>query len=101
MSESAAATRAETKLAASAMPDKKAHARSWDAVLGLRCDLSIEVPLPGFKVYDLSRLRPQMVIASQWRVGDDVPLRVNGQLIAWSEFEVVRGRLAVRITELR
>jgi flagellar motor switch/type III secretory pathway protein FliN len=101
MSESAATTRAEAKLAASATPDKKAHARSWDSVLGLRCELSIEVPLPGFKVYDLSRLRPQMVIASQWRVGDDVPLRVNGQLIAWSEFEVVRGRLAVRITELR
>lgn len=101
MSESAAATKAEAKLAISAAPEKKPQARSWESVLGLRCELTIEVPLPGFKVYDLSYLRPQMVIASQWRVGDDVPLRVNGKLIAWSEFEVVRGRLAVRITELR
>jgi flagellar motor switch/type III secretory pathway protein FliN len=101
MSESAAATKAKAEVTPSATPEKNRQARSWDSVLGLRCELSIEVPLPGFKVYDLSRLRPQMVIASQWRVGDDVPLRVNGQLIAWSEFEVVRGRLAVRITELR
>jgi flagellar motor switch/type III secretory pathway protein FliN len=30
----------------------------------------------------------------------DVPLRVNGNVIGWSEFEVVGDTLAVRLTEL-
>jgi flagellar motor switch/type III secretory pathway protein FliN len=77
------------------------QAAGWERALHLRCELTVEVPLPGFKVHDLARLAPQMVLPSQWRVGEDVPLRINGQLIAWCEFEVVRGQLAVRITELR
>jgi flagellar motor switch protein FliN/FliY len=30
----------------------------------------------------------------------DIPLRVNGLLLAWTEFEVVGERLAARITDL-
>jgi flagellar motor switch/type III secretory pathway protein FliN len=33
-------------------------------------------------------------------VSGDVPLWVNGQVIAWCEFEVVHERLGVRLTEL-
>jgi hypothetical protein len=29
-----------------------------------------------------------------------VPLQMNGELLAWCEFEVIENRLAVRITEL-
>lgn len=68
---------------------------------GLPCDLTIDLPLPGFKVGDLAKLVPRMVIDSHWPVGEDVPVRVNGHLVAWSEFEVVGNRLAVRLTELR
>ena len=56
--------------------------------------------MPGFTVADLVRLERGGIIATRWTVGQDVPLRINGELIAWSEFEVVQNRLAVRLTEL-
>ena len=72
----------------------------WDHVLGLYCGLSVEIPLPGFRVADLLGLVEKAVIDTHWQVGKDVPLRVNGELLAWCEFEVVENRLAVRLTEL-
>ncbi|HEX5433940.1 MAG TPA: FliM/FliN family flagellar motor C-terminal domain-containing protein [Candidatus Angelobacter sp.] len=73
----------------------------WAAVLCLPCDLTVELPVPGFKVGDLFRLQAKTVLESHWHAGEDVPLRVGGQLIGWGEFEVVGNHLAVRITELR
>ena len=72
----------------------------WAHLLSLPCELTAELSLPGFKVSDLLRLNQHAVLDSKWKVGTDVPLRVNGSLIAWSEIEVVRERLAVRLTEL-
>ncbi len=72
----------------------------WRYALDLACQLTVDISLPGFKVVDLLALRPQSIVRANWQVGADVPLRVNGQLIAWAEFEVVGSRLAVRITEL-
>lgn len=72
----------------------------WVHVLGLTCGLSVELPLPGFRVEDLLSLAEQAVIDTHWTVGNDVPLRVNGELLAWCEFEVVENHLAVRLTEL-
>jgi flagellar motor switch/type III secretory pathway protein FliN len=92
MTETAAAIKKES----GAADDEK-----WTRVLALPGELTVELPLPGFRVADLVRLRPQMVVDSRWHAGEDVPLRVNGQLVAWGEFEVVSNRLAVRITELR
>ncbi len=57
-----------------------------------RCRISIS--------RDLLKLRAGSVIDAHWRVGQDVPLRLNATLIGWSEFEVVSGNLAVRLTEL-
>jgi flagellar motor switch/type III secretory pathway protein FliN len=73
---------------------------AWVQVLPLPCRLSVDVPLPGFTVADALRLRPGSVINSQWQIGTDVPLRLNGELIARGEFEVVGNHLAVRLTEL-
>jgi flagellar motor switch/type III secretory pathway protein FliN len=81
-------------------PDTVVEPASWAHVLKLPCGLSVDLPLPGFKVGDLLRLQRQSVIDSHWHVGADVPLRLNGELIAHGEFEVVGNRLAVRITEL-
>ena len=75
-------------------------AESWVDVEPLPCLLTVEISVPGFTVADLVHLQPGRIIASRWTVGQDVPLRVNGELIAWSEFEVVRNHLAVRLTEL-
>ena len=72
----------------------------WKPVLGLRCELTVELPLPDFKIADLLKLRRGSVIDAHWRVRQDVPLRLNATLIGWSEFEVVAGNLAVRLTEL-
>ena len=66
----------------------------------LPCLLTIEISLPGFTVADLSMLSQASIIASRWTVGQDIPLRINDELIAWSEFEIVQNRLAVRLTEL-
>jgi flagellar motor switch/type III secretory pathway protein FliN len=73
----------------------------WAPVLSLPCDLTVELPIHSFKVADLMRLQPRTILESHWHVGEDVPLRVGGQLIGWGEFEVVADRLSVRITELR
>ena len=48
----------------------------------------------------LVRLTAGRIIATRWTVGIDVPLLINGELIAWSEFEIVQSRLAIRLTEL-
>jgi flagellar motor switch/type III secretory pathway protein FliN len=75
-------------------------AEAWQQIGHLPCALSVELPLPEFRVGDLGHLAPQVVVDAHWPVGHDLPLKVNGQLIAWCEFEVVGNRLAVRLTEL-
>ncbi len=92
MPETAAATQSETP--ASGSPG------AWARVQSLACDLTVELALPEVRVRDLMQMRPGWVIDSSWEVSADVPMRVNGVLIAWGEFEVVAGRLAVRMTEL-
>jgi flagellar motor switch/type III secretory pathway protein FliN len=72
----------------------------WGPVLDLPCQLSVDLPLPNFKVADFLALRTGSVIATNWRVAQDVPLRINGTLIGWGEFEGAGSRLAVRLTEL-
>ncbi len=72
----------------------------WARVQELTCELTVELPVPGLRVRDLIGLERDLVIASHWLVGSDIPLRVNGQLISWGEFEVVGQKLAVRLTEL-
>jgi flagellar motor switch/type III secretory pathway protein FliN len=85
--------------AAAAEREKREEER-WKPVLELRCELTVELPLPAFNIADLLKLRAGSVIDAHWRVGQDVPLRLNATLIGWSEFEVVSGNLAVRLTEL-
>jgi len=72
----------------------------WRPVLGLGCELTVDLPMPNFKIADLLKLRPGSVIDAHWRVGRDVPLCLNATLIGWIEFEAVAGTLAVRLTEL-
>jgi flagellar motor switch/type III secretory pathway protein FliN len=74
--------------------------KRWQPAMGLPCDLTVDLELPGFKVSDLLTLGRGTVLGSTWAVRRDVPLRVNGNVIAWTEFEVVGDGLAVRVTEL-
>lgn len=82
------------------VPERHAQEYAWEFLYELPCQLSVEVPVPGFCVRDLLRLRRRAIIDTHWSKGTDVPLRVNGQLIGWAEFEVVGDRLAARFTEL-
>jgi flagellar motor switch/type III secretory pathway protein FliN len=72
----------------------------WRPVLDLPCQLTVDLPLPGFKLADFLKLQVGSVVATRWRIAQDVPLRVNGTLIAWGEFEGGGRRLALRLTEL-
>jgi len=66
----------------------------------LPCQLSLEIPIVNFTVGDLLRLSKDSIAETTCLSTSDIPLRANGLLIAWTEFEVIGNRLALRITEL-
>lgn len=73
---------------------------TWAHALLLLCKLTVDLPLHGFTVADMLRLQLGAVIPTRLRVGADVPLRVNGVLLANGEFEVAGEHLALRLTDL-
>ncbi len=66
----------------------------------LPCTLALEVAVIGFTVRALLDLAPGAVLETNCHQSMDIPLRVNGLLLAWTEFELVGERLAARITDL-
>jgi len=64
------------------------------------CLLSLELPVSRFTVGDLLRLRVGSIVETSSQQTSDIPLRANGLLIGWTEFEVIENHVAVRITEL-
>jgi flagellar motor switch/type III secretory pathway protein FliN len=80
---------------APAAPTDLAEKFGW-----LPCQLSLEVPIVNFTVGDLLRLQKDSIVETACLSTSDIPLRANGLLIAWTEFEVIGNRLALRITEL-
>jgi flagellar motor switch/type III secretory pathway protein FliN len=83
-----------------AVVDRGIDEARWRPLLGLPGQVTVDLPLPNFDIADLLRLAVGSVARSGWQVVRDVPLRVNGILIGWCEFEAVGNRLAVRLTEL-
>jgi len=53
-----------------------------------------------FTVGYLLKLKPGSLVHTSCHQSSDLPLNVNGVLMAWTEFEVVGERLAARITDL-
>lgn len=80
--------------------DGLGNLETWSHALRLVCKLTVELPVRGFTVAGMFRLQRGAVIAAHWRVGADVPLRLNGTLLAHGEFEVAGEQLAIRLTEL-
>jgi flagellar motor switch/type III secretory pathway protein FliN len=66
----------------------------------LPCTLALDLPVVKFTVGDLLRLANGSIVETGYHQSSDLPLRVNGQLVGWTEFEVVGERLAVRLTDL-
>jgi flagellar motor switch/type III secretory pathway protein FliN len=69
-------------------------------VTRLPVELDVSVPVRDFRVRDLLSLVQGQLIESQWGHGEDLPLNSGAVQMAWTEFEVVDTRLAVRITRL-
>ena len=66
----------------------------------LPCRLTLQIPVSAFTLGDLLRLQPGSVVGTAVRSTEEIPLSVNGQLIARVQFEMIGERLAARITEL-
>jgi flagellar motor switch/type III secretory pathway protein FliN len=66
----------------------------------LPCTLALDIPVVRFSVRDLLSLANGSIVETAYHQSSDLPLRVNGQLVGWTEFEVVGERLAVRLTDL-
>jgi flagellar motor switch protein FliM len=62
--------------------------------------LGVSIPVREFRVRQLLALAPGQVIETRWNHEDDLPLAAGEVQLAWSEFEVVETRLAVRVTRL-
>lgn len=69
-------------------------------VARLPVELDVAVPVRGFRVRHLLALAPGELIASQWSHGIDLPLAAGAVRLAWSEFEVLDTKMAVRVTRL-
>lgn len=67
--------------------------------MNVPCQLSLELDIPALCVSDLMKLAPGTVLNSGWRTNRDLPLRVNGKLLGWVEFEGAEQRMSVRLTE--
>lgn len=66
----------------------------------LRIPIEVDVAVPNFRVRNLLALDKGHVIESLWMQGEDLPLAARDSQLAWSEFEVIDQKLAVRITRL-
>jgi flagellar motor switch/type III secretory pathway protein FliN len=73
---------------------------TWKEAQYLICDLTVELPVPNFTVRELLRLDRKSVIDTNCKQAVNLPLSVNGQPVAWVEFEVLVEKLAVRLMEL-
>ena len=70
------------------------------AVLRIPIEVDVAVPIRNFRVRNLLALDKGHVIESLWQQGEDLPLGARDAQLAWSEFEVIDQKLAVRITRL-
>jgi len=72
----------------------------WPEVLELPCQLYVALEVPRFTVRDLLSLGVNSLVDTRRREGAHVPVLVNGVMVGWAEFDVIDGRLAVRMTEM-
>jgi flagellar motor switch protein FliN/FliY len=72
----------------------------WPEALELPCRLYVSLEVPHFTIRDLLSLSVNALIDTRRREGAHVPVLVNGVMVGWAEFDVIDGRLAVRMTEM-
>ena len=82
------------------LSDKSQELDPCEFLPWLPCTLALDIPVLKFTVGDLLSLAEGSIVETAYHQSSDLPLRVNGQLVGWTEFEVVGERLAVRLTDL-
>lgn len=80
--------------------DTPRHNDLYELLPWLPCTLALDIPVVHFTVGHLLALVRGSIVETAYHQSSDLPLHVNGQLVGWTEFEVVGDRLAVRLTEL-
>lgn len=73
---------------------------AWEMLAQLRVVLRAGVPLDRFKVQDLLALKEGQVLKTAASSTEDVSVTIGKMQLAWSEFEVVEQRMALRLTRL-
>ena len=92
---------ADAKAVKSVQPGEKSQDIDPAEILPwLPCTLALDIPVVHFTVASLLTLDRGSIVETAYHQSSDLPLRVNGQLVGWTEFEVVGERLAVRLTDL-
>ncbi len=74
--------------------------RPIDVLPWLPCTVALDVAVVAFTVRSLLELASGDILETSCHQSMDIPMRVNGLLLAWTEFGVVGERLAARITDL-
>lgn len=72
----------------------------WPEAMELPCRLYVALEVPHFTIRDLLSLSVNSLVDTQRREGAHVPVLVNSSMVGWAEFDVIDGRLAVRMTEM-
>lgn len=83
------------------IPGSEVAGNSCESVSGLPCNLSIDLPVAGFKVRDLLELEIETVVDTRCNTSNPVPIWVNAIKIGDAEFDLFGTRIAIRINELR
>ena len=72
----------------------------WEEAGWLPCELCVELPVRGLSVRDLLGLSIGSLVQTEWKSGQDAPIRVNGRQVGWVEIEQMGELIGVRLTEL-
>jgi flagellar motor switch protein FliN/FliY len=72
----------------------------WPEALELPCQLCVALEVPHFTIRDLLSLSVNSLVDTRRPEGAHVPVLVNTVMVGWAEFDVIDGRLAVRMTEM-
>ena len=71
----------------------------WGSLTQLMCSVTLELEVPSLTVGDVLHLANGTVLSTRWRTNRDLPLRVNGRLLGFAEFDSTGDAMGVRLTE--
>ena len=87
---------AQNRVVESAPPPREL----WPEALELPCHFTVGLEVPHFTIRDMLSLSVNSLVDTRRREGAHVPVMVNSIMVGWAEFDVIDGRLAVRMTEM-